>query len=107
MIGSALLRGTSGTRQVMVLSAALLLPGIPPADGPMLVLPVRPASAGSTIAWATEAGARLRGPGPYEGSYFVNGERARLIGPALEAGALLIAARGGGCDPERNTRWNK
>ncbi len=107
MFGSTLFRGTPGTRQVMVLSAALLLPGIPPADGAMLILPVRPASGGETIAWATEAGARLRGAGPYEGSYFVNGERARLIGPALKAGALLIAARGGGCDPERNTRWNK
>lgn len=86
---------------------ALLLPGVPPADGPMLIVPIRPASAGATVAWASAAGAELRGAGPYEGSFFVNGARARLAGPALRAGALLIAARGGGCSQERKAFWNK
>lgn len=90
------------------LSLALLAGAIgvaPPREGAMLIVPIGPRAEAESMGWATRADARLIGPGPYAGAYFVWGERARLALPALRHSALLLSAAFFGCGttPERTT----
>lgn len=78
----------------------------PPAEGPMLLVPLLPGHAGSVAALnlALGSGATLLAAGPLSGSLIVRGNRARLLGPLLASGTLVLAAMPPICgeQPESN-----
>lgn len=69
-------------------AAALLLPLLPPAEGPMLVMSWGAAPAAIAVA----NGATLLGKGPWPGSLVVSGSRRRLVPALLAAGGIAVAA---------------
>ena len=83
--------------QGALIASAGALSFAPPASGTFLVLPLRPASPGETLAWTLPAGARLLTTGPLPGALVISGERARLLGPAVRHGALLIGSASPAC----------
>lgn len=66
----------------------------PPADGPMLLVPLLPGSSASVAALnlALGGGATLLAAGPFPGSLIVRGDRARILAPLLAGGTLVLAA---------------
>jgi len=64
-------------------------------------VPVRPAT---TLRWLLPTGALLAAPGPYAGSFVVEGSRALLLPVALANGALLLSASFSGCGPDFKER---
>lgn len=85
------------TAQAALLMLASLAAAAPPAEGTIAILPVVPGDTAATYRWAFEAGARPIAPGPYPGALVVQGSLGTLALPAVSHGALLIAARFGGC----------
>lgn len=83
---------------VVALAGVPLLATWPPAQGPILIVPVASRASDGMAARALDAGARLLAPGPLPGSFVVDGERARLR--ALP-GTLLFSAASVGCGPAR------
>lgn len=83
-------------------TAALML--APAASGPMLVMPLVPGRPAATIHWLLPTGALLAAPGPYAGSFVVDGSRADLFPAALANGALLLTASFPGCGVETKER---
>ena len=83
--------------QTALAGAGALLGLAPPAQGEILILPLRPARAETSLSWAVSSGALAMGNGALPGSYVVVGSRAALLGPALRNGALLLDARATGC----------
>jgi hypothetical protein len=66
-------------------------------DGTILIAPLASRDRNATIRWAIGAGAKPVAPGPYAGSYVVQGTFARLAAPAILHGAMIINARFAGC----------
>jgi hypothetical protein len=89
--------------QASLVAVAGLIGLAPPSEGAMLIAPIGPRADAESMRWATQAGARLIGRGPYAGAYFIWGERARLTAPALRHGSLLLTAAFFGCgtSPEK------
>lgn len=75
----------------------LALAVTPRAVGPVLVVPLLPATPASTTNWLVEADARLLGTGPVPGTVIAWGERSKLLAAALASGAILLRARATGC----------
>jgi len=65
---------------------------LPQADGAMLIAPIAPGDRNATIRWAIDAGAKPLSPGPYAGSYVVQGSFGALVAPGLLHGALILNA---------------
>jgi hypothetical protein len=78
--------------QAAAMLAVLALAAVPPASGPMLVVPL-----GGSATAALIGGARLVGQGPLPGSLVVDGERATLLPHLWRHGALALAAPSFGC----------
>ena len=72
--------------------AVLALVAVPPASGPMLVVPI-----GGSANAALVGGARLVGHGPLAGSLVVDGDRATLLPHLWRHGALALAVPAFGC----------
>lgn len=95
--------GAAVGRRGFVIQAGLVVLGValvlaPPADGPMLILPLWPTSTAATLGWAfIDVDARLVGIGPLAGSVVVSASRDRLFPAAIKHGALLVAARAVPC----------
>ncbi len=70
---------------------------LPQADGAMLIAPIASGDRNATIRWAIGAGAKPLAPGPYAGSYVVQGSFGALLAPGLLHGALILNARFAGC----------
>lgn len=68
-----------------------------PTQGKMLIVPVAPATQEASLVWATQAGARMVGPGPLPGSVLVDATAGQLWLAALSHGALLVRSQGAGC----------
>lgn len=68
-----------------------------PTQGTMLIVPVMPATQEASLVWATRAGARMLGPGPFPGSVLVDATAGQIWLAALSNGALLV--RSEGADP--------
>ncbi len=83
--------------QVALIALTPMLALMPPGDGAMLIAPITLGDRTTTIRWAIGAGAKLVAPGPYAGSYVVQGSFAALVVPGLLHGALIINARFAGC----------
>ena len=83
--------------QLLLLGSIALLGLVPPADGNILVVPLRSTHPESILLWALPAGALAMGAGALPGSYVVRGSRAALIWPAMAHGALLLSAQPTGC----------
>jgi len=83
--------------QAVLLAFVALLPLHPPANGPMVLLPLDGAASAQTLAWATRSGARPISRGPYRGAWIVSGARAELIAPAFRHFTLILAAGAAGC----------
>lgn len=88
----------------LVLAGFGTLAVLPPARGPMWLVPMTPAGRERLVALAVADGARLVAPGRVAGSVVVMGERARLWRPMLAAGVLVLGAAPGGCHPSRDGR---
>lgn len=82
--------------QAGLLALVPLLGLVPPADGAILLVPLRPDTP-TVLRWAIPAGALVLGTGPFAGSVVVEGSRAALAGPALKHMTLMISAGGIGC----------
>ncbi|MFC3711073.1 hypothetical protein ACFOMD_00730 [Sphingoaurantiacus capsulatus] len=78
--------------QLAVTAGAVALAMLPPANGPMLVVPVT----GSATA-AFSGGGRLIGDGLLPGTLVVTGDRATLLPHLLRHGAVAIAASAVSC----------
>lgn len=78
--------------QLTVTAAALGLAALPPANGPMLVVPV---TGSATAAFA--GGGKLLGAGLMPGTLVVSGDRAVLLPHLLRHGAFAIAASARSC----------
>jgi hypothetical protein len=102
LTGAAARRGI--LLQSMLVAATATLAMIPAADGLMLVVPLVPGRPATTIRWLLPTGAMLAAPGPYAGSFVVEGSRAALLPAALANGALLLTARFSGCGAETKER---
>ena len=87
---------------LVVAAAALML--LPAAEGLMLVVPLVPGRPAATIRWLLPTGALLAAPGPYAGSFVVEGSRAALLPAAMANGALLMTSRFSGCGAEIKER---
>lgn len=87
---------------LIVATPALLVS--PPAEGPMLVLPLWPGDEAGTVNWVRSSGASLVGRGPYRGSLVVVGSRSALAPAAIANGALLAAASSYACSPLEGVR---
>ena len=74
----------------------------PPAEGMILIAPLLPGDSAASIGWVRDAGATLIAPGPYAGSYVVNGSLAALLLPALSHGTVLVTTRFTGCGATRS-----
>jgi hypothetical protein len=98
------LTGAAARRGIIVQSALVagtaLLALAPAPDGLMLVAPLRPVTPGATVHWLLPTGALLAAPGPYPGSFVVEGSRAALLPAALANGAVLLSASFSGCVAE-------
>jgi hypothetical protein len=85
--------------QFGVLALGVAAVAAPPAQGPMMLVPLVPGAATGMLADASGRDALLIGRGALPGSYVVAGNRARLLGPMLRRGVLLTAAPPTGCGP--------
>jgi hypothetical protein len=90
--------------QAILVAATAALAMIPAADGLMLVVTLVPGRPATTIRWLLPTGALLAAPGPYAGSFVVEGSRAILLPAALANGALLLTARFSGCATDTKER---
>lgn len=82
------------------LLAILIIILSPPVSGPMMLVPITDAAAGSVTTMALDSGALLLGVGPVSGSIVVVGSRSGLR-RAMEGHAILVlAAPDGGCRGE-------
>lgn len=86
------------THSGMVLIGLLALYAVPPARGPMLLVPMTSEARRSVATQAINGGARLIAAGPWTGSLIVEGERSRLGMSLLRAGIVPLAERAGGCE---------
>ena len=89
--------------QCVLVGVAAALTLTPPAEGVMLVAPLRPVSPALTLGWVLPTGARLVAPGPYTGSFVVYGSRSALIAVAITHSTLLLNARFFGCGSRTRT----
>jgi hypothetical protein len=83
--------------QVALIALAPLVVLLPKGDDALLIAPLTSGDRSATIRWALNAGAKPVAPGPYEGSYIVQGSFAALLAPGILHGALVINARFAGC----------
>lgn len=75
--------------------AACLLPAlvlVPPARGPILLVPIMPGSGSHLAADMIAQGARLVAPGPTRGSLVVDGDRDRIVAGLLRRGVVPMSA---------------
>ncbi len=78
--------------QVMLIAIGLLTLGLfPPAVGRMLLVPMTEQARAHVLSHALVAGASLVGRGPFDGSYVVYGERARIAPNVYDDGILTLA----------------
>lgn len=75
----------------------LALAIVPRVEGPVLVVPLLPATQASTTNWLVEADARLLGSGPVQGTVIAWGERSKLLAAAVASGAIVLRASATGC----------
>ena len=89
-----------------LLQTSLVLGGVaalavwPPREGAMMLVALDGRDAARLVAPALEAGAALAGRGPLSNMIVVRGERSRLT-PMARHGVILIAAPRGLCGAER------
>jgi len=83
--------------QAGLVAATALITLLPPARGPMLLIPIAPARLADSVAVARQGDARLIAAGPLPASLIVEGSRDTLAMPALAHGMILIAGMGA-CD---------
>jgi hypothetical protein len=102
LTGAAAQRGL--VVQALLVAVVVAQPMMPAANGLMLVAPLVPGRPATTIRWLLPTGATLAAPGPYAGSFVVEGSRAALLPAALANGALLLTARFSGCGIESKER---
>jgi hypothetical protein len=91
------------TLQVTLMAVTLLtLALFPPAQGKMILVPLRTGAEATMIAGAVDQGATLVGAGPLPHSFVVNGTRANIAPAMLARGILVLAAPPAGCgNPQR------
>jgi hypothetical protein len=92
MHGSPAIAWAVGAQVALVSAAVAGLTILPPRQGSMLVLPLSPASDGSTTNWVIRAGASILATGPTPGSLVVLGNRDSLSMAALHHGSVVLAA---------------
>ncbi len=80
---------------LIVFAPALAL--LPQGDGAMLITPLASGDRSATLRWAISAGAKPVAPGPFAGSYVVQGSFAALVAPAVLHGAFVMNANFAGC----------
>ncbi|MBZ6379197.1 MULTISPECIES: hypothetical protein [Pacificimonas] len=80
---------------VVTLGAGLIF--FPPAEGPMLILPLEHTSAAEAVTYAAGADARPLGPGPYAGSLAVWANRDALAASPSPFRKLVLAIPFRGC----------
>lgn len=68
----------------------------------MLVTPLTGQASGDTLRWLHRDGIAVLAEGPLPGSWLVRGTRAHLFPIAIGHGAMVTAARPGGCLQEYN-----
>ena len=90
-------RSRMGARMHFGLLALVPILLLVPTQGTMLIVPVAPAPQEVSLVWATQAGARMLGPGPLPGSVMVDATAGQLWLAALSHGALLVRSQGAGC----------
>lgn len=83
--------------QGLLVAIASVLAVMPPDNGTMLVVPLLPVDAATTLGWVLPTRAALIAPGPYAGSFVVSGSRAALLKPAFLHATFLLTARFSGC----------
>ena len=83
--------------QVALIALAPLVALLPQGDDALLIAPLASDDRSATIRWALSAGAKPVAPGPYDGSYVVQGSFAALLAPGILHGAIVINARFAGC----------
>ena len=83
--------------QVALIALAPLVALLPQGDDALLIAPQASDDRSATIRWALSAGAKPVAPGPYDGSYVVQGSFAALLAPGILHGAIVINARFAGC----------
>jgi len=79
-----------GGQSAAVFAMLLLSIILPPREGPMLIVPLWPATTGKTLDWALAQDALLLGAGPWSGSLVVRAKRSKLMRAAVSNGAILI-----------------
>lgn len=94
-----------GIQGVLIVAAILFAALAPPREGKMLVVPLIPRSAGSTVNWVVGNDGRLAGHLFGGMAIVVVGKRERLLPAALRHGALLIGLPGGLCGPVSLKFW--
>ena len=87
---------------LFVAGTVVALIAAPPASGQMLLVPLDGGGRDGLARVAVNAGARLIGPGPLDGSLVVSGERAALVAALMPAHALVLNAAIGGCGERKN-----
>lgn len=86
------MRVVAALQALLACTALAVIALAPPVQGVMMVLPVTPGSLARTIDRITAHGGRIAGQAAGGRAIVVVGRRADLAGPALRAGALLLAA---------------
>lgn len=99
------MRGGAGTGSAWLVGGQLLLIVLglaalaffPPAQGRMIIVPLRAEDGSGALNLALSAGARLVGPGPLRGSFVIEARRASISAALKGSRALLLAAPPAGC----------
>jgi hypothetical protein len=84
------------THVVAAAAASLALTVWPPADGPMLLVPLG-GGIGTAVRAATGGGGRILAAGPLPGSLVVEGERSRIAAAAPGWRMVIVAAPAAAC----------
>jgi len=87
----------------LIILVAMIL--VPPRTGEMLILPLVPRPAGSTVDWIVQHDGRIVGAAGFGGGIVIFGRRDVLVWPALTHGALLVAAPAFSCGRRTDRVW--
>lgn len=81
----------------MILAGVTALAFYPPANGPMALIALDGRDAARMAGPALDRGAVLLGRGPLGNILLVSGARDRIVGPMLKRGILVISAPASWC----------
>jgi hypothetical protein len=94
--------GIFAVQLTMIVAALAVMALMPPRNGSILLVPLWPGAMQGMAAQAIQRGALLIDRGPFPNSLIVSGNRSQIAQGMLARGVLVIAAPGGGCNPDRS-----